>query len=107
MSRGRSISRIAAGDYLIHHPERFGALCEARMNTRRRPSKVLVTKFLRDALAADALGVRRLEARAREAGLLNERQRITHAKPLWRHPLRSAPEGRSAVKPGPNALIKL
>jgi hypothetical protein len=51
-----------------------------RMNTLPRPSEVLVTKFLRDALTADALGVPKLEAMARAAGLLGEGQRITHAK---------------------------
>jgi hypothetical protein len=43
-------------------------------------SEVLVTEFLRDALAVDALGVPELEARARAAGLLGERQSITDAK---------------------------
>jgi len=50
------------------------------MNTLPRPSEVLVTKFLRDALTADALGVPKLEAMARAAGLLGEGQRITQAK---------------------------
>jgi hypothetical protein len=47
------------------------------------PSKVSerpVTEFLRDALAAAAVGVPKLEAMARAAGLLSERQRITDAK---------------------------
>ena len=44
----------------------------------RRHSEV--TKFLRDALAVDALGVPKLEAMARSAGLLREGQRITQAK---------------------------
>jgi hypothetical protein len=44
------------------------------MNTLPRPSEVLVTKFLRDALTADALGVPKLEAMARAAGLLGEGQ---------------------------------
>jgi hypothetical protein len=47
------------------------------------PSKVSerpVTEFLRDALAAAAVGVPKLEAMARAAGLLSERQRISHAK---------------------------
>jgi hypothetical protein len=39
-----------------------------------------VAAFLRDTLAVDALGVLELEARARAAGLLGERQRISHAK---------------------------
>ena len=42
--------------------------------------EVLVTKFLRDALTAEALGVPKLEAMARAAGLLGEGQRITQAK---------------------------
>ena len=46
----------------------------------RRLSEALVTEFLRDALGVSALGVPELEARARAAGLLGERQRITHAK---------------------------
>jgi hypothetical protein len=49
-----------------------------------RSSEVLVTNFLRDALAADAVGVPKLEAMARAAGLLGERQRITDAKPFRR-----------------------
>ena len=51
---------------------------------RRRLSKTVVTEFLRDALAADALGVPELEARARAAGLLGERQHITDAKAFKR-----------------------
>jgi hypothetical protein len=46
----------------------------------RRRSEVLVTEFLRDALAVDALGVPELEARARAIGLLGERQSITHIR---------------------------
>ena len=42
--------------------------------------EVLVTKFLRDALTVEALGVPKLEAMARAAGLLGEGQRITQAK---------------------------
>jgi hypothetical protein len=42
--------------------------------------EVLVTKFLRDELAVDALGVPELEARARATGLLGQRQSITHIK---------------------------
>jgi hypothetical protein len=48
------------------------------MSSRR--SEVLVTKFLRDELAVDALGVPELEARARATGLLGQRQSITHIK---------------------------
>jgi len=47
------------------------------------PSKVskrAVTEFLRNVLAADAVGVPKLDAMARTAGLLGERQRITQAK---------------------------
>src|SRR3979411_1054280 len=51
-----------------------------RRNMSSRRSEVLVTKFLRDDLAVDALGVPELEARARAAGLLGQRQSITHAK---------------------------
>ena len=43
-------------------------------------SEVLVTEFLRDALAVDNFGVPVLEARARAAGLLGKRQSITDAK---------------------------
>jgi hypothetical protein len=39
-----------------------------------RGSEVLVIKFLRGALAVDALGVPELEARARATGLLGEGQ---------------------------------
>ena len=42
--------------------------------------EVPVTKFLRDALTVEALGVPKLEAMARAAGLLGEGQRITQAK---------------------------
>jgi hypothetical protein len=48
-------------------------------NMRRR-SEVLVTEFLRGALAVDALGVPELEARARATGLLGQCQSITHIK---------------------------
>src|SRR5262245_31354053 len=53
----------------------------------KMPSKVTeraVTEFLRDALAADGLGVSKLNAMARAAGLLGERQRITQAKSFRR-----------------------
>jgi hypothetical protein len=42
--------------------------------------EALVTEFLRDALAADAVPVPELDAKAQAAGLLGEGQRITHAK---------------------------
>jgi hypothetical protein len=45
-----------------------------------RPHAVIVTEFLRNVLAGGALGVPKLEAMARAAGLLSEVQRITHAK---------------------------
>src|SRR5713226_6830273 len=45
-----------------------------------RPVESIVAEFLKDALAVDALGVPKLEAMARAAGLLGEGQRITHAK---------------------------
>jgi hypothetical protein len=45
-----------------------------------QPVEPAVAAFLRDTLAVDALGVIELEARARAAGLLGERQRISHAK---------------------------
>jgi hypothetical protein len=45
-----------------------------------RRSEVLVTEFLRDALAVDALGVPELEARARAIGLLGQCQSITHIR---------------------------
>src|SRR4029077_13110628 len=51
-----------------------------RRNMSSRRSEVLVTKFLREALAVDALGVPELEARARATGLLGERQSITHIR---------------------------
>ena len=40
----------------------------------------MVTEFLRDALAGDDVGVPTLEDMARTAGLLGERQSITHSK---------------------------
>ena len=55
------------------------------------PSKVsesAVTEFLRDALAATAVGVPELDMMARAAGLLGEGQRITQAK-LFRRAKRS------------------
>ena len=52
----------------------------------RRLSEAVVTEFLRDALAVDSVGVPELEARARAAGLLGERQRITHAKVFKKEP---------------------
>jgi len=52
----------------------------------RRHSEVI--KFLRDALAADAVGVPKLDAMGHAAGLLGERQRITQAK-LFRRAKRS------------------
>jgi len=51
-----------------------------RRNMSSRRSEVLVTKFPRDELAVDALGVPELEARARATGLLGQRQSITHIK---------------------------
>jgi hypothetical protein len=45
-----------------------------------RPHAVIVTEFLRNVLSSGALGVPKLEAMARAAGLLGEGQRITHAK---------------------------
>jgi hypothetical protein len=42
--------------------------------------EALVTEFLRDALAADAVPVPELDEKARAKGLLGERQSITTAK---------------------------
>ena len=47
-----------------------------------RSLEAVVAEFLRNVLASDALGVPKLEARARAAGLLGERQRISTAKPF-------------------------
>jgi hypothetical protein len=47
-----------------------------------RVHSAVVAEFLQNALAGDALGVAELEARARAAGLLGERQRISTAKPF-------------------------
>jgi hypothetical protein len=46
----------------------------------RGRSEAIVTKFLRDALAVDAVGVPELDEKARAKGLLGERQSITTAK---------------------------
>jgi hypothetical protein len=46
----------------------------------RRRNEIVVAEFLRDALAWDDVGVPKLESMARTAGLLDEDQRITHAK---------------------------
>ena len=46
----------------------------------RPPSETKVTQFLRDALAEDALGAPKLEVMARAAGLLGQRQSITHIR---------------------------
>jgi hypothetical protein len=44
------------------------------------PTEPEVTKFLRGALAADAIEVSKLEAMGRAAGLLGEGQHVTQAK---------------------------
>jgi hypothetical protein len=45
-----------------------------------RAREAVAAEFLRKALAAEAVGVAKLNAMARAAGLLGERQRITDAK---------------------------
>ena len=45
-----------------------------------RLSEAVVTAFLKTVLADAALSVPKLEAKARAAGLLGDRQRVTHAK---------------------------
>ena len=45
-----------------------------------RGPEAAIAKFLRDALAGNEVGVPKLEAMARGAGLLGENQRITNAK---------------------------
>ena len=52
------------------------------MNRRRAERDVI--DFLRATLAERAHPVTKVEATARAAGLLNEGQRITHAKPFKR-----------------------
>ena len=52
------------------------------MTTQAR--EAVATKFLRDTLAAESLGVRTLEATARARGLLGERQHIGQAKAFRR-----------------------
>src|SRR5262249_55977893 len=49
-----------------------------------RVREAVATKFLRDTLTGDAVGVRQLEAMARAAGLLGEGQDITQAKSFRR-----------------------
>jgi hypothetical protein len=49
-----------------------------------RVREAVVAEFLRKALADEAVGVPRLDAMARAAGLLGERQRITQAKSFRR-----------------------
>src|SRR5262249_30518456 len=56
--------------------------------TRIRAREAVVAEFLRNALADEALGVSKLEAMARAAGLLGEGERITQAK-LFRRAKRS------------------
>jgi hypothetical protein len=46
----------------------------------RGPFEAIVTKFLRDALAVNAVGVPELDEKARAKGLLGERQSITHIR---------------------------
>ena len=48
--------------------------------TGRGQREGVAAEFLRDVLAGRALGVPKLEAMARTAGLLGEGQRITHVK---------------------------
>jgi hypothetical protein len=48
--------------------------------TERGASEAIVTKFLRAALAVDAVGVPELDEKAQAKGLLGERQSITTAK---------------------------
>jgi len=45
-----------------------------------RAREAVAAEFLRKALAVEPLGVPKLDMMARAAGLLGERQRITHAK---------------------------
>src|SRR5262249_34334510 len=56
-------------------------LCSKGSSTlTHRAAESAVAEFLRDALSDAALSVPKLEAKARAAGLLGERQRIRHAK---------------------------
>jgi hypothetical protein len=96
----------------------------------RRLSEAVVTEFLRDALAVDSVGVPELEARARAAGLLGERQRITNAKLfkrvkkvlgirsrragfgvrsqwLWQMPRQSEASIESELGPGPEPRVAI
>jgi hypothetical protein len=57
---------------------------EVPMIVRCPTSEAAATKFLRTALAGDALGVSELEAKARAKGLLREDQSITHLKAFKR-----------------------
>jgi hypothetical protein len=49
-----------------------------------RLSEAVVTEFLRDALAVDAVGVPELDEKARAKGLLGQRQSITHTRAFKR-----------------------
>jgi hypothetical protein len=51
-----------------------------RSRVAGRPYAARAVKFLRDVLAGGPLHVPELDRLAREAGLLDERQHITHAK---------------------------
>jgi hypothetical protein len=59
--------------------KRWAAILEGCSSMPRGPSEAIVTKFLRDALAVDAVGVPELDEKAQAKGLLGERQSITTA----------------------------
>jgi hypothetical protein len=56
------------------------AILEGCSSMPRGPSEAIVTKFLRDAIGVDAVGVSELDEKARAKALLSERQSITTAK---------------------------
>jgi hypothetical protein len=59
---------------------KFGPWAMLYIRTMTRAPEAVAADFLRKALAAKAVGVPKLNAMARAAGLLSERQRITDAK---------------------------
>jgi len=68
--------RVAPFGYGVRlHTGQLGKMTSARID-----STAAITDFLNRVLAGGALAVAELEAKARAAGLLGERQQIQHAK---------------------------
>jgi hypothetical protein len=80
MGRGQTSDGGCRWRYVTRVPPMMSPETNRKMTSARIDSTAAIADFLNHVLAGGALAVAELEAKARAAGLLGERQQIQHAK---------------------------